>query len=155
VDPLAVVVNRNRQLLFGRFLPDHVLVKKLFDLEGLGNLVGNPGRRFDPVVLQYGVAYSNTLVANICARIVAGGRDELSDYVLTLMAKRTPQSIIGSGTLHAIFSYTAVDLIPGDWPVPDATGVGNNSVSSPLSPERRPLAICRPLVCCTWGTVIP
>ena len=42
VDPLAVVVNRDRQLLLGGLLPDHVLIQKLLDFQGLRDLVGVP-----------------------------------------------------------------------------------------------------------------
>jgi hypothetical protein len=89
VNPLAVVVHRDRQFLFGGFLPDDVLIQKLFDFEGLRDLVRSAGGRFDLVVLQNGVADCDALVADVGARIVAGGGDEFSDYVLALMAKRT------------------------------------------------------------------
>src|ERR1035438_9100458 len=41
------------------------------------------------VVLEDGIADSNALVADVRTRIVAGGGNQLSDYVLTLMTKRT------------------------------------------------------------------
>ena len=40
VDPLVVVVNRDRQLLLGLLLTDHVLVEEGFHLKWLGKLVG-------------------------------------------------------------------------------------------------------------------
>src|ERR1019366_6686244 len=90
VDPLAVVVNRHRQLLLGGLLPDHVLIQELFHFQWFRDLVRGPGRRLDLVVLEDGIADSNALVADIRTRIVAGRGNQLSDYVLTLMAKRTP-----------------------------------------------------------------
>ncbi len=111
VDPLAVVVDRHRQFLLGGFLADHVLIQKLLYFQRLGDLVGSSGGRLDLVVLQNRVADRDALVADVRARIVAGGRDQLSDYVLALMAKRTPQSIIGSGSLQAVFSCSAFGSI--------------------------------------------
>src|SRR5262249_5262930 len=115
VDAFAVVVNRYLQLLFDGFLADHVLVQELLDFERLRNFVGGAGRGLDLVVLKNRVANGNALIADIRTGVIAGGRDELSDYVLALMTKRTSQSIIGSGTLPAVFSPSAADM---DW---DAT----------------------------------
>jgi hypothetical protein len=64
--------------------------------------MGKPGGLVDLVILQYRVAYGNALVADVGAGVIAGGRDELTDYVLALMAKRASQGIIGSGALHAV-----------------------------------------------------
>ena len=102
VDALAVVVDGHRQLLLGGFLPDHVLIQKLLYFQRLGDLVRRPGRLIVPIVFQNRVADRDALVADVGARIIAGGGDELADYVLALMAKRTTQSIIGSGTLQRI-----------------------------------------------------
>jgi hypothetical protein len=90
VNPLAVVVNRHRQLLLGGFLPDHILIQKLFYFQWFGDFVRGPGRSLDLVVLKDGIAHSDALVADVRARIVARRRNEFSDYVLTLMTKRTP-----------------------------------------------------------------
>ena len=89
VDPLAVVVDRHRQLLLGGFLADHVLIEEFLHFQRFGDLVGSSRGRFDLVVFQDRVADRDALVADVCARIVAGGGDQLSDYVLALMAKRT------------------------------------------------------------------
>ena len=108
VDALAVVVHRHCQFLLGGLLPNHVLVEKLLHFQRLGYLIREPGGSLDLVVLQNRVADRNALVADISAGIIARGRDEFPDYVLALMAKRTPQSIIGSGTLHADSSSSPV-----------------------------------------------
>ena len=72
------------------------------------------------------VADGDALVADVSPGIVAGGRDQLSDYVLALMAKGTTQSIIGSGTLQAIFSCSASEALSrGDSPPAVTYGVGN------------------------------
>jgi len=101
VDAFAMVVDSYRQLLLNCLLPNYILVKKLFYFERLGNLVRSAGRSFYLVVFENRIANGNALVANIRTRVITRGRDELSDYVLTFMTKRTSQSIIGSGTLHA------------------------------------------------------
>jgi hypothetical protein len=75
VDPLAVVVNRDRQLLLGRFLPDDVLIEEFLDFEGLGELVRAGGWGFGAVVFEDGVADRNALVTYVCPRIVARGRN--------------------------------------------------------------------------------
>jgi hypothetical protein len=89
LDSLAVIVDGDGELLLGGLLPDDILVKKFFDLERLRDLVGNSGRGLDFVVLQNGIADGDALVADVRTRVIARRRDELSDYVLTFMAKRT------------------------------------------------------------------
>src|ERR1700743_559786 len=46
------------------------------------------------------IADRDALVANISARIIRRGGDQLPDNVLTLMAERTTQRIVGASTLH-------------------------------------------------------
>ena len=104
-------------------------------LPRLGDLVGSSGGRLDLVVLQNRVADRDALVADVRAGVVARRGNQLADYVLALMAKRTPQSIIGSGTLHAVFSSSAGPGRDSRTRQP----VGNlNPISSLLSPERAP-----------------
>jgi hypothetical protein len=111
VNPLAVVIYGHGELLFGGVLPDHVLIEKFLDLKRLGDLVGRPGRWLDLVVFQDGIADGDALIADIRPRIVAGRGDELTNYVLALMAKRTAQSIVGSGTLQAVISCSAIGFL--------------------------------------------
>jgi hypothetical protein len=111
VNPLAVVVYGDGELLFGGFLPDHVLIEEFLDLKRLGDLVGRPGRRLDLVVFEDGIADRDALIADIRPRVVAGRGDELTNYVLALMAKRTAQSIVGSGTLQAVISCSAIGFL--------------------------------------------
>ena len=89
VDALAVVVYRDRQLFLGGFLPDHILIQKFFHLEGLRQLVGAGRRLLGLVIFEDRVADCNALVANVCTGIVARGRNQLADYILTFVAKRT------------------------------------------------------------------
>ena len=67
-DALVVVVNRDRQLLLGLFLPDDVLVEESFHFLRLGQLVGNAGLGSGAaVVFENGVADRDALVANVGA----------------------------------------------------------------------------------------
>jgi hypothetical protein len=111
VNPLAVVVYGDGELLLGGFLPDHVLIEELLDLKGFGDLIGRPGRRLDLVVFEDGIADGDALIADVCSRVVAGRGDQLTNNVLALMAKRTAQSIVGSGTLQAVISCSAIGFL--------------------------------------------
>jgi len=125
VDTLAVVIHRHRQLLLNGFLTDHVLIQKLLYFKWLGDLVGSTGRGLYLIVFENGIANRNAFVADVGSRVIAGRRNELADYVLTLMTKGTSQSIIGSGTLHADFSSSTADWGMGCLGAPDVPGVGN------------------------------
>jgi len=90
VDPLAVVVDGDGQLLLGGFLPDYVRIQKLFYFQRFRDLIRGSRRGLDLVVLEDGIADGDALVANVCPGIVTGRGNELPDYVLTFVAKRTP-----------------------------------------------------------------
>jgi hypothetical protein len=66
------------------------LIQKLFDFQRLRDFIGSSGGRLDFVVFQNRVADCYAFIADVGTRVVAGGGDELSDYVLALMTKRTP-----------------------------------------------------------------
>jgi hypothetical protein len=100
MDAFAVVVNRYCQLLLGAVLPDHVLIEMLLYFQWLRELVRGRRRGVRLVVLEDRVADGDTLVTDIGTGVVAGGGNQLSDDILTLMAKGTPQRIIRSGTFH-------------------------------------------------------
>jgi hypothetical protein len=85
-----MVVDGDGELLLGGFLPNYVLIQELLHFKRFGDFIGSSRRGLDLIVLEYGVADRNALVADIGARIVAGRGDEFPNYVLTLMAKRTP-----------------------------------------------------------------
>jgi hypothetical protein len=53
------------------------------------------------VVFKNGVANSDALVTNVGARIIRGGGDQLTNYVLTLVTKRTTQRFVRAGSFHA------------------------------------------------------
>jgi hypothetical protein len=90
MNPFAVVVHGDGQFLLGGLLPDYVLIQKLLHFQRLRNLVRSSGRRLGLVVFQDRITYRDAFIADIGPRVVARGGDELSDYVLTLMTKRTP-----------------------------------------------------------------
>jgi hypothetical protein len=90
------------------------LIQELFYFQRFGDFVGSPGRGFDFVIFENRVANGNALIADVGSGIVARGGDQLSDYVLAFVTKRTPQSIIGSGTLHAVFSSFTAGATPSE-----------------------------------------
>jgi hypothetical protein len=53
-----------------------------------------------PVVFKDGIANRDAFIADISARIIAGGRNQLADDILTLVAKRTPQRLIGASSFQ-------------------------------------------------------
>src|SRR3990172_4199984 len=70
LDPLVVVVDGHRKLLFSPFLADHVLIQFLLDLPGLGNPKTSQildGRNFglSGVLLNNLVAYFDADIADI------------------------------------------------------------------------------------------
>jgi hypothetical protein len=54
-----------------------------------------------PVVFDDGIADRNTLIADIGARVITRRGNELTDYVLTLVAERTAKRVVRSSTLQA------------------------------------------------------
>ncbi len=53
-----------------------------------------------PVVFKDRIADGDALVANIGARVVGGGGDQLADNVLALVTERTTKRIVGASALH-------------------------------------------------------
>src|SRR6516165_8859253 len=89
LDPLVVVVDRDRQGLLGLFLADHVGVEELVDLARLGQAV-------PPELGGLGQLLLDDLVAEIYAFVAdvhAGASDELLDLLLALSAERTLQEV--------------------------------------------------------------
>jgi hypothetical protein len=66
------------------------LIQKLFYFQRFRDLIRGARRRLDFVVLQDRVAYSNAFIADVSTRVVAGGGNQLSNYILAFVAKRTP-----------------------------------------------------------------
>src|SRR3954452_2502608 len=103
VDPLVVVVDRDRQLLLGLFLADHVLVEERLDLLGLGE-------RRVLLLLEHPVL-GDDVEADVDALIAdEHGRasDELLDLALALVAERAPQDFIAAVFLRH-FSSVVTD----------------------------------------------
>jgi hypothetical protein len=73
MDPLAMIVNRYRQLLLGAILPNYVLVKIFLYFQWLGKFMGRRRRSVGFVVLKDRVANGNALIANVGTRVIAGG----------------------------------------------------------------------------------
>jgi hypothetical protein len=85
-----MVVHRHRQLLLRGFLPNYILIQELFYFQRLRDLIGSSRGGLDLVIFQDRITDGDALVADVGTGIVAGGGDQLTDYVLTLMTKRTP-----------------------------------------------------------------
>src|SRR4029077_5839983 len=108
---LVVVVDCNRQLLLGLFLPDHILVQERLYLLGLGKLVRSGGLRGrGSVILEDRVADRHALVANVGPWVVAGRRDQFRYRVLRLVAERAPQDLICT---RPVFHSAVLLLSPG------------------------------------------
>ena len=98
LDALVVVVDRDGELLLGLVLADDVVVEEAFDFLRLGQVAGGGGgmRGLAAVVLKDGVADSDALIADVCAWIVAGRRDQLGYGVLRFVAERAAQRFFRS-----------------------------------------------------------
>jgi hypothetical protein len=97
LDPLVVVVHRDRQDLLGGFLTDHVLVQERVDLLGLGELLELELGGLGQLLLDDLVAQVDALVADIDAR----SRDELLDLLLRLAAEVALQKVRVTDPRHA------------------------------------------------------
>ncbi len=83
LDPLVVVVDRDRERLLRRVLPDDVAVEELVDLLRLGQLVELDVGGLGQLLLDDLVAEVDALVADVDAR----ARNELLDLLLALPAE--------------------------------------------------------------------
>ena len=88
VDPLVMVVDRDRENLLGAFLADHVLVEHALDLGRLGHRRGLAEGLFAVGLLGDDVV---TEVDAFVADIDRRARDQLADFVLALAAERADQ----------------------------------------------------------------
>jgi hypothetical protein len=89
-----VIVDGDGKLLFRVFLANHVLVKVFLKFQRLGKFVRGAVGMLLAVILKNGIAYGDAFVADVSSRIIAGGGNELPNYVLTLMTKRTTKRIV-------------------------------------------------------------
>ena len=80
-EPLVMIVDGDRQFLFGRFLPNHVKVEKFFYFLRFGELLPNGGG-YD-VIRDYFVADIDAFIANV----YGGSGNELFDVVLAFGAE--------------------------------------------------------------------
>ena len=54
-----------------------------------------------PIILEDRIAYGDAFVTDVSSGVIIGGGDQLTNYVLTFVAKRTTQRVVGSSTFHA------------------------------------------------------
>jgi hypothetical protein len=76
------------------------LVEVLLQFQRLRQLVRSAIGLIVTVILENRIAYGDAFVADIGSRVIAGGGNELSDYILAFMAKGATKGIIRSGSLH-------------------------------------------------------
>src|SRR5258706_15983675 len=95
-----MVVDGNGELLFRTFLPDHILVQVLLQLQWLRELVGGAIGLIVAIVFQDGIAHRDALITDVGTRIVARGRDQLADNVLAFMTEGTTERVVRTSTLH-------------------------------------------------------
>src|SRR5207302_1612517 len=89
LEPLVVVIDRDREDLLGRVLPDHILIKDLPDL-AWGRQVGLDAL----AALVGGRLLANDVVAQLDALVAdehRGAGDEFAHLVLALAAERAVQ----------------------------------------------------------------
>ena len=115
VNPLIVVINRNRKRNLCALLPDDVFIQHRLEFLRRGQLFRLKGRMIQTIlrrkiqfILQNAGAYADALIADIYAR----ARDQLADTPLRLSAKRTFQRLIIIKIRHlAPLPYTSSMLI--------------------------------------------
>ena len=94
LDPLVVVVDRDRELLLGLFLADDVLVEELLDFLRDRQRRAGAAARLEPVVVGDDVvADLDALVADEDRR----ARNQLADVVLVLVAERAAEDLAFAG----------------------------------------------------------
>ena len=98
LDPLVVVVDRDREDLLGCVLADDVVVEELPDLPGLQQLVEGELGAFGQLLLDDLVAEIDALVTDVDA----GAGDQLLDLLLGLPAERALEELAAFSELcHA------------------------------------------------------
>src|SRR5688500_15741964 len=102
LDPLVVVVHRDRERLLGALLADDVLVQDLEDFLGLGQAAAGRLRLLLEFLADDVVAQLHALVADEHAR----ARDQLADLVLALPAEGAVQDLVAvAGTALSVFGH--------------------------------------------------
>ena len=107
LDPLVVVVHRDRQDLLGALLADHVLVEDGLDLGGLRQAPELARLLLFPLLRDDVVAELDAFVADVDG----GAGDELADVVLALAAERAPQGSVAFAG-RAIGCVTSGSRVP-------------------------------------------
>src|SRR6185295_15363731 len=129
VDPLVVVVDRDRELLLRGLLADHVLVEERLDLLRL--------RQRGVLLLFEHPVFRDDVDADIDAFVADENRragDELFDLTLALIAERAPQDLVAALFLRHFFSSAAGAKIRDDEVMLGAIPGPVNS----YEPRRRP-----------------
>jgi hypothetical protein len=101
LQPLVVVIDRDREHLLGALLTDHVLVEYLLDFVGFWELVTGPLGAVLELLADDVVAELDALVADEDG----GTRDQLTDFVLALPAERAVQKLAVVVTVAGVFTH--------------------------------------------------
>jgi len=84
-----MVIDGHREFLLRGLLPNYILIQILLQLQRFRKFMGRAVGVFLTVVFQDGIAYGDAFVADVSSWVITGGGYELTNYVLTLMTKRT------------------------------------------------------------------
>src|SRR5208282_3756279 len=103
---LVVVVNGHGEFFLGAILTNDVAIEELLDFGGPGQAARGSGGLFALLVFQNGLANAHTLIADVRARIVRRGTDQLLYLLLSLVAKGAAQ-----GFVWAVFFHVCEGLV--------------------------------------------
>ena len=116
LDPLVVVVDRDRELLLGLFLADDVLVEELLDFLRDRQRRARAAARLEPVVVGDDVvADLDALVADEDRR----ARNQLADVVLVLVAERAAEDFAVAGFFDHGVEPCQLPAASGQLPAPE------------------------------------
>jgi hypothetical protein len=91
VEPLVVIVDRDRQHLLGVILADHIIIENLADFLRRGNAVARLDQRGFVLLADDVHAEFDAFVADEDRR----SRDQLADFVLAFSTERTVERVLG------------------------------------------------------------
>jgi hypothetical protein len=102
MDTLGVIVDSNGEFTLRRLLTDYILIKKVFNLQRLGDFMGTRGSGLRLIILKNRVADGNAFITDVGARIIARRRYQFANYILAFVTKGASQGVIRSSTLQAV-----------------------------------------------------
>jgi hypothetical protein len=140
LDPLVVVVDRDRQDLLGVVLADHVVVEEVVDLLGLGQLVELELGGLRQLLFDDLVAEVDALVADVHP----GPGDQLLDLLLRLAAERALQQVAAVSELGHLVESSRSGLRSSTVGAYLPAGTACHHLLEPTGCSRQPAAPRRP-----------